>query len=1532
MKEPATVPNCAAWSKPMPHHALPHTEGAQLQAAAAGRPNDEPSSQMHSRSTIEQLEPRVLLSADPISAALGDAVSWLPGMDPADEAERESDALRELTNAAFTSQVPEQIKASAAAPNQAPFTLDALASALAGATAGAITEQASPTESAPEPQVANPGASQPFDLDALAASAATTSTSDVRELVFIDTRTPNYQQLLDDLQQRSQTGALDIVLLDSARDGIEQISNALAGYDDLNAVHIISHGDDGTVQLGDTLLERDNLSQYSEAISGWADALSEQADLLFYGCELAASADGKALVQGLATLSGADVAASTDLTGHSALDGDWDLEFTAGAVEHTSTFSTSLQQQWAAVLATVTVNTFNDLSDGGITTSIATLKLLPGSDGISLREAVIATNNTAGADAIVLAAGTYNSASGGWSEDFAVNGDLDIRDTLTITGAGASLSIIHGPSNDRVFQVHAGVTLTITDVTITGGRDTFGAGLAMLSGSDVTLERVIVFDNRAMGGGTGGGIHNDGGTLALGDVTLADNTANSGSAFGGGLYNNGVTILEQVTINGNSAKFGGGIYNTATGLTLNNVTISGNQAETDGGGIWTDEALTATHVTLALNAADSNLDLSGDGAGIWAANGADVTLHNSIFSANTTYGAADNVFSLGAAALTSLGGNVDDDGTAGLSQPSDTSGPAGVDLQLGALANNGGFTQTHTILIGSTAINHGVGTPLATDQRGTARDASVDAGAYENVSSLTAADDNDTTNEDIALNSDVSGNDATTSGGTLSYAKASDPANGAVTVNANGTFIYTPALNVNGSDSFTYTVTDATSGEALTQTVSITVNAVLDLTATADVDTTNEDAALNGNVSGNDSTTSGGTLSYAKTTDPANGAVTVNANGTYTYTPDSNFNGADSFTYTVTDADSGEALTRTVNITINAVADLSALDDVIATADNVAVSGDVSINDSTTSGGTLAFAINNDATDGSVSGDGNGAFTYNPNALFTGTDTFTYTVTDANAAEGATRTVTVSVAPVNNAPTALITPVGYAVNENTILALQGTGLSVADSDAGDAAIVATLSVGEGALSVDAGGTGVTLAGTPSAVTLTGTLAQINNLLAGASAATIGYQAINAPTAVTTLTLAVNDLGNSGFGGALVGADIATLTIAAENDAPHADAGNANRVVFAPAPLVLHGTGLTVSDPDAGSAPILAVLNVGEGTLAISAGSTGVIVSGNGSSSASLTGTVTQINALLAGKAGASVDYQALAAPTTNTTLTLTVNDTGNTGTGGPLVASDSSTLNITLAPAVVPDPDPDPSPAPPPVADPDPAPVPELGPEAESEPAAEPLAGPADADAKIEATPIVTSSGLVLDSVDAPTSVVAIPPADSKNPGHSFSDALTRQGLDLLRQIIAQGTDPLLELTDSRVRDIPLAEAQASLLHAFDRVRDELIESGDEEQVLMASAVSASTGLSVGYVAWLLRGGVLLSSLMSSLPAWRMLDPLPVLGRMDDDEDDDDLSDMVERDAAKDGAAVESAAPVTRGRDGVTAATTTNPEVDEQTR
>ena len=133
-------------------------------------------------------------------------------------------------------------------------------------------------------------------------------------------------------------------------------------------------------------------------------------------------------------------------------------------------------------------------------------------------------------------------------------------------------------------------------------------------------------------------------------------------------------------------------------------------------------------------------------------------------------------------------------------------------------------------------------------------------------------------------------------------------------------------------------------------------------------------------------------------------------------------------------------------------------------------------------------------------------------------------------------------------------PASYAATEQVSLTLHGTGLSIADADAGGADVTATLSVVSGTLTVNAGTTGVTMGGSgTNSVTLTGTLTQINDLLAGNLGATASYIiSSDAPPATDTLTLECERRGNSGSGGAQSASDSATINIGAVNDAPTRD--------------------------------------------------------------------------------------------------------------------------------------------------------------------------------------------------------------------------------------------------------------------------------------------------------------------------------------------------------------------------------------------
>ena len=203
-----------------------------------------------------------------------------------------------------------------------------------------------------------------------------------------------------------------------------------------------------------------------------------------------------------------------------------------------------------------------------------------------------------------------------------------------------------------------------------------------------------------------------------------------------------------------------------------------------------------------------------------------------------------------------------------------------------------------------------------------------------------AVDDVGSVPHDTVLHgSSVLANDSDPDGDALTAAKASDPSHGAVTVNADGTFTYTPTAGYSGSDSFSYTASDGTLQD--TGTVSITVTAATNHAPVAVDDSYSvaQDSVLSGSsVLANDSDPDGDALTAAKASDPSHGSVTVSANGTFTYTPAAGYTGADSFTYTASDGALHD--TGTVSITVTAINHApGAVDDSYAVAQDTVLHG-----------------------------------------------------------------------------------------------------------------------------------------------------------------------------------------------------------------------------------------------------------------------------------------------------------------------------------------------------------------------------------------------------------------------------------------------------------------------------------------------------------------------------------------------------------------------------------------------------------------
>ncbi|ACJ00497.1 conserved hypothetical protein [Rhodospirillum centenum SW] len=147
------------------------------------------------------------------------------------------------------------------------------------------------------------------------------------EIVFIDTGVTDWQVLRDAVKP-----GVEVVLIDPARDGLTQIADALAGRTGIDAIHIISHGDDGRLTLGNAMLSPEGLEARGDQLAAIGSALDADGDILLYGCDLGAGTEGDALLAALARGTGADVAASTDATGGTAAGADWDLEKSVGEV------------------------------------------------------------------------------------------------------------------------------------------------------------------------------------------------------------------------------------------------------------------------------------------------------------------------------------------------------------------------------------------------------------------------------------------------------------------------------------------------------------------------------------------------------------------------------------------------------------------------------------------------------------------------------------------------------------------------------------------------------------------------------------------------------------------------------------------------------------------------------------------------------------------------------------------------------------------------------------------------------------------------------------------------------------------------------------------------------------------------------------------------------------------------------------------------------------------------------------------------
>ena len=224
-------------------------------------------------------------------------------------------------------------------------TTEQIAQSQAEASFG--SDDTTTADSAPAAPTGDP---QPTTGDqALFDALAAYDTSAARqEILFLSPSVRDYQQLLDGISPN-----VEVHVLDPTRDGVAQMAEILAGRTGIDAVHLIGEGTEAEMHLGASFLTQDSISaRYAEQFQQIGQSLSQNADLLIYGCNFGRGADGQLAMNTLATLTGADVAASTGRTGSAAEYANWQLEATTGLIETSVVISASTEARltWRVLL------------------------------------------------------------------------------------------------------------------------------------------------------------------------------------------------------------------------------------------------------------------------------------------------------------------------------------------------------------------------------------------------------------------------------------------------------------------------------------------------------------------------------------------------------------------------------------------------------------------------------------------------------------------------------------------------------------------------------------------------------------------------------------------------------------------------------------------------------------------------------------------------------------------------------------------------------------------------------------------------------------------------------------------------------------------------------------------------------------------------------------------------------------------------------------------------------------------------------
>jgi VCBS repeat-containing protein len=834
------------------------------------------------------------------------------------------------------------------------------------------------------------------------------------EVVFVDSRVNDPAAF--------GTDGREVVVIAADQDGLSQIASALDGRTGIHAIHIVSHGGDGYLSLGSSSITADSIRTADTAtLQLIGQALSEDGDILIYACDYAAGEAGLEAMQLIADLTGADVAASSDATGHESLGGDWTLEQSTGAIETAElaplAWMSALDFAFTGAGTVGALGMANNIMGAGVTVVSATYQggatqsgtftagsgVIFGSDVLGFTSGtILSTGSNAAGVAGPNSVGEYgDDVVGG------VDGDptLDaMAGMATLDAAILNIDFIPDvPPGGNVGDVGR-MTLEI----VFGSEEYLEYVGSINDVMEVTINgQVVSLVPNASGGES---------TIGINSV----NTTQNPSLFidnAGGTYN---TQMDAFTVTIPM------VFDVIVGQT-NTIRLAVADAADAFYDSWMfiradsgqtvvvaedDQVSTAANLPITVDLTANDYSLAGGTMTLTHIQGDPVTQGQVI-----TLGSGIQL-TVGAGGQVTVTGN---------------GGSAANDTFTYQVSNGMGGIASATVNVDVTAPN--LNPPVAQDD-------------VEAVMADGTLSDSVLTNNGNGVDSDPNGDPLSVVQVNLTGFTPGDPialpSGALLTMNANGSYVYDPNGAFDGlaggattTDSFSYTVTDGQGGND-TATVTITVTGVVSNHAPVAVDdlhtVSEEGAAFLGNPTANDSDADGDPLSFVlgSLTGSNGGTITMDDSGNLIFTAGAAFDDLavgqtrdTSFTYTVSDGQGGSD-TGTITVTVQGANDapIAQNDQFDVSEDGAHFLGGVLGNDSDVDSSGLWISLNG------VTGSNGGSFTLDDsgNLIFLPGESFnslapgqtrdtsiTYVVNDNHGGQSAA-TVTVTVHGANDAP------------------------------------------------------------------------------------------------------------------------------------------------------------------------------------------------------------------------------------------------------------------------------------------------------------------------------------------------------------------------------------------------------------------------------------------------------------------------------------------------------------------------------------